>query len=193
MKTFLITVLFTCWAVIVFSQEPHSAAAMIMDDNGDTLYVINLPQLNVIGKPYYKNARAERRYGRLVRNVIKVYPYAVIAREKLEEYSTELAGVTDEKEKKRILRQAEQDMMDRYGNELKDLNFTQGTILIKLVDRETGSSSYELVRELRGQFIAFFWQSLARIFGYNLKVRYDPQGEDRDIEMIVQMIEKGEL
>jgi len=166
---------------------------MIIDVNGDTLYIINLPQLNVIGKAYYRNGRAERRYGRLVRNVIKVYPYAVIAREKLEEYSTELAGVTDEKEKKRILRQAEQELMDRYGDEIKDLNFTQGTILIKLVDRETGSSSYELVGELRGQFVAFFWQSLARIFGYNLKVRYDPTGEDRDIEMIVQMIEKGEL
>ncbi len=193
MKTFLVTVLFSCCAVTVFSQEPRSAPAMIIDVNGDTLYIINLPQLNVIGKAYYRNGRAERRYGRLVRNVIKVYPYAVIAREKLEEYSTELAGVTDEKEKKRILRQAEQELMDRYGDEIKDLNFTQGTILIKLVDRETGSSSYELVGELRGQFVAFFWQSLARIFGYNLKVRYDPTGEDRDIEMIVQMIEKGEL
>ncbi|RLD53296.1 MAG: DUF4294 domain-containing protein, partial [Bacteroidetes bacterium] len=62
---------------------------------------------------------------------------------------------------------------------------------IKLVDRETGESSYALVQELRGKFTAFFWQTFARLFGYNLKIKYDPLGEDKDIENIVVMIEQG--
>jgi len=73
------------------------------------------------------------------------------------------------------------------------MTFSQGKILIKLVDRETGNSSYELVKELRGAFSAFFYQAFARIFGFNLKIKYDPEGEDREIETIVKMIETGQI
>ena len=104
-----------------------------------------------------------------------------------------LAGIEDKKERKRIMKQAEKELDEEFGDDLRELTFSQGKILIKLVYRETGSSSYDLVAELRGKFRAFFWQAFARIFGFNLKNEYDPQGEDKDIEFIVQMIEAGQL
>lgn len=91
------------------------------------------------------------------------------------------------------MKQVEQELLVEFEDDLKQLTITQGRILIKLVDRETGSTSYELVKELRGTFSAFFWQTLARLFGSNLKSVYDPYGEDRLIEEIIFLIDRGQL
>ena len=91
------------------------------------------------------------------------------------------------------MKQAEDDIAAQFGPELKELTFTQGKILIKLIDRETSSTSYTLVKELRGSVRAFFYQGFARLWGYNLKTKYDPKGEDELIELIVLMIENGQL
>lgn len=176
-----------------FSQEYHGNIALARVVEGDTLIIMNLPTVDITSTMIFKNKREVRRYSRLVRHVQKVYPYARTAGDLLLEYSIILEQAKTDKERRRITKQAEQELLDQYGPELKKLTFTQGKILLKLVDRETGNNSYALVQDLRGKFAAFFWQGLARIFGYNLKVKYDPDGEDRDIEMIVQMIERGEL
>ena len=99
----------------------------------------------------------------------------------------------DDKARKLIMKQVEDELLAEYGKELRDLTVTQGKILLKLVDRETGASSYDLVADLRGEFRAIFYQAFARIFGMNMKIRYDPDGVDRDIEYIVRMIESGQL
>jgi len=120
-----------------------------------------------------------------------VYPYAHLAGETLKKYEIILSQVNNERERRRILIDLEKEINDKYGNELKSLTFSQGKILIKLIDRETGNTSFDLVKDLRGNFLAFFYQSFARVFGYNLKVEYDPNGEDKNIEIIVRMIENG--
>ena len=91
------------------------------------------------------------------------------------------------------MKQAEDEIEAQFGKELRDLTITQGKILLKLIDRQTSNSSYEIVKDFRGNFRAFFYQSFARLFGYDLKARYDPLGEDADIERIVLMIESGTL
>ena len=83
--------------------------------------------------------------------------------------------------------------MKEYEEELKNLTITQGRILIKLIDRETSKTSYEVVKELRGSFQAAFWQAIARIFGSNLKTEFDPEGEDKMLNEIMIMIEKGQI
>jgi hypothetical protein len=88
---------------------------------------------------------------------------------------------------------AEKEINEQYGDELKNMTFSQGKILIKLIDRETGDCSYALVQDLRGNFTAFFYQAFARLWGYNLKVKYDPEGTDKQIETIVRLIERGQL
>jgi len=82
-------------------------------------------------------------------------------------------------------------MFAKYEDDLKKLTMTQGRILLKLVDREIGNTSYNLVKEYRGSISAAFWQGIARLFGSNMKAEYDPKGEDAEIEEIVQLIEAG--
>lgn len=161
--------------------------------NGDTLPLITLSEVNIEASIIWKNSREYRKYNRLVGHVKKVYPYARLAGIKLIEYNYLLANVESEKGKRQLMKQVEEELKEEFGDELKQLTFTQGKILLKLVDRETSTTSYDVVQELRGKFSAFFWQSFARIFGYNLKVKYDPLYEDRDIELIVKMIESGKI
>jgi hypothetical protein len=161
--------------------------------DGDTIPVIGLREVSIYSLRPFKNKREARQMTRLIRNVKAAYPYARLAGIKLQEYESILAGIDNEKERKKIMKQAEQELEEQFGDDLRNLTFTQGKILIKLVYRETGASSYELVAELRGKFRAFFWQAFARIFGFNLKDGYFPDGEDAEIEFIVRMIEAGQI
>ncbi len=160
--------------------------------DGDTIPMMDLPEVNIRGYVIYRSPAEQRRYERLVRNVKKVYPYARLAGIKLREFDAMMVGLS-EKEQKKLYRKAEDELKEQFGAELKALTVSQGHILLKLVDRETGDPTYHIVKELRGTFVAFFWQNLSRLFGYNLKEKYDPHGRDRDIEIIVQRIENGTI
>jgi hypothetical protein len=157
----------------------------------DTIGVINLEEIEVLSLTIPKTKKGKRRLSKLVKNVKAVYPYAKLAGQKLREYEVLLLQAKNDKERRRIMKQAEVEIKEEYGEDLRNLTFSQGKILIKLLDRETGNSSYELVQELRGNFTAFWYQTFARIWGYNLKSRYDPGGEDRQLETIVRLIERG--
>lgn len=180
-----------CFASAQEVKKYYTVKAKI--HNQDTLRIINLERFNVVSTPLIRNKKQWRRYVRLVRNVKKVYPYAKLASLKLEEYSVLLRDAKTEKQRRKLMKKAEKEINDNYGGELRKLNFTQGKILMKLLDRETQHTSYELVKELRGKFSVFLWQGLARLFGYNLKVKYDPLDKDKDIELIVLMIERGTI
>lgn len=157
----------------------------------DTIPVINFPVFHVTTFRSFKDEKAKHRYYRLVRNVKKVYPYAKLAGVKLREYNEQLEGIHSERKRKIFMKKVEKELKEEFGDELKNLTITQGRILIKLIDRETGDTSYELVKELRGTFSAFFWQTIARIFGNNLKNKYDAKGADREVEHIILLIEQG--
>jgi len=164
--------------------------------NGDTVPVVDLP-VCVVGKYskplQFKNKRKQRRYNRLERYVKKVYPYAQLAASKLKEYEGELATLHTEKERRKVMKKVEKALKDQYGDELKKLTVTQGKILLKLIDRQTGRTSYELVKQMRGSFSVAMWQGFALIFGQNLKSQYDVNGKDKWIEHIVKRIELGAI
>jgi hypothetical protein len=109
------------------------------------------------------------------------------------EYSEMLAEIDSEIQRKRVSREIEREIRDEFEGELMRLTISQGHILIKLIDRETQHTSYDVLKDFRGNFTAVFWQSFGRIFGYNLKSEYDPNGEDKLIEEIVQLIEMGAI
>jgi len=142
---------------------------------------------------YAKNKREAEKFSRLIYNIRKVYPYARIAAEKLQEYDDMLAQIPDTDQRKRLMKEAEKQLRKQFSKDIEDLTFSQGIILLKLVDRETGRTTYKIVNELRGSLRAFFYQSIARLFKMNLKTQYDPNGADKDIEKIVRLIENGEL
>jgi hypothetical protein len=162
-------------------------------ENGDTIIMSDIEAVYIYNKQEFKNDREIARYWRLVMNIKKVYPYALLAKSKLDEVNVNLAKLHTEKERKDYINQVEKEIRDKFEDPLKELTITQGKILIKLIDRETGSTSYALVKELKGSFAAFFWQSVARLFGSNLKVKYDPNGEDMIIEDIIMKIQKGQI
>lgn len=192
-RLFILTVLLSLFsAQVVRSQSFDLIVVKARIVDGDTIPLMDLPQVNITGYIIFKSPADQRRFERLVRNVKKVYPYARIAGLKLNEYDALMAGLT-EKEQRKLFKRAEDELKKEFGGELKSLNFSQGKILLKLVDRETGDPTYQIVKDLRGSISAFFWQNLSRLFGYNLKEKYDPQGKDRDIEAIVTMIENGTI
>jgi hypothetical protein len=161
--------------------------------NNDTIPMVHLPEVPIYAMRLFDSRRDIRRIEKLIYNVKKTYPYARLAGIKLREYNTMLLEATSDKERRRIMKKAEDEINEQFGPELRDLTFTQGKILIKLIDRETKATSYTLLKDLRGGFTAFFYQGFARIWGYNLKTKYDPSGEDDLIETIVLMIENGQL
>jgi len=160
---------------------------------GDTLPYVDLKTVVVFPQMDVKTLTELIGYERLVYNVKKVYPYAKLASVKLTEYQHTLDSIPTERQRKKFLKAAEKDLEARFGNEIKDLTFTQGKILIKLVYRQTGNSTFNIVKELRGSFNAFVYQTVARIFGYDLRSQYDPEGSDKAIERIVQLIDDGYL
>jgi hypothetical protein len=165
----------------------------IVIKDGDTIYTSSLEEAVI--QPVKRKAatRDLRQYRRLIYNVKKVYPYAKLAGEKFAEVNAHLESLKSGKAQREYIKQIENEILKQYEEELKDLTVTQGRILIKLIDRETSKTSYEVVKELRGSFQAAFWQAIARIFGSNLKTEFDPEGEDKTLNEIMIMIENGQL
>lgn len=157
----------------------------------DTMPNYDLKEIKVFPKKVFKNKREYRRYTRLVYNVKKAYPFALIARNELQIMVDSLQYIHGDRERKNYIKDYEKEMFRRYEDDLRKLTFSQGRILLKLVYREIGNTSYNLVKDYRGDISAVFWQGVARIFGSNLKSTYDPEGEDEDIELIIEMIDAG--
>jgi hypothetical protein len=160
---------------------------------GDTVPYVDLKTVVVFPQMDIKAWSELVGYEMLVINIKKVYPYAKLAAVKLTEYKHTLDSIPTERGRRKFLKAAEKDLEARFGDEIKDLNFTQGKLLIKLIYRQTGNSTFEIVKELRGSFNAFVYQTVARIFGYDLRSQYDPEGNDKAIEHIVRMIDDGSL
>lgn len=123
----------------------------------------------------------------------KVYPIAKIARAKMADMEKELCSLPTKKEQKAYIKRVYNEIKAEYTPVLKRMTRTQGKVLLKLIDRETEYTAYEVLREFRGGFIAGFWQGVSKIFGQNLKAEYDREGEDRIIEQIVLYYEAGLL
>ncbi|MEI6434698.1 MAG: DUF4294 domain-containing protein [Bacteroidota bacterium] len=176
-----------------FPQDTLKPTNQTQVVDGDTLTLVDLSAVMIFPPVKFENKRQAVRFDRLVYNIKKVYPYAKLAGERLKYYKTVLDTIPVEKARKIYMKKAEKELQSKFGDQIRDLTYSQGKILIKLIYRETGSSTYDIVKELRGGFTAFIWQTLARIFGYDLRTSYEPDGNDQVIEQIVLMIESGAL
>jgi hypothetical protein len=164
-----------------------------IERNGVKMPEIEIREVTIHARHERAQRKEYRQYEKLIFNIKKVYPYALIVRAKLNDVSEELKNIPDERERKRYLKNVEKDVFAQYQDDIENMTITQGRLLIKLIDRETQNTSYALIREYRGKFSATFWQSVARIFGTNLKEEYDPYGEDALIEAIIREIDAGRL
>lgn len=179
---------FFIWSGLVFAQ----VNPVFMQQAEDGIPMMRLPDVVIEAKLDPKERRSilhkAEKFNKLRYNVYKVYPYARYASTFLDTLDLELAQIKSKKQRKIYCSQQEKRLFGRYDKEMRDLTISQGRVLFKLIDRETGSTTYSLLKELKGPTSAFMWQCVARLFGNNLKVEYDPE-EDALIEEIVLQLE----
>ena len=158
-------------------------------EGSDTVAVVFMDEVEVLDKLPKKWAKKQAAYNRLRYNVYKTYPYAVIAAGVLNDVYTNLEYIQEEKARKRYMKSVEKELKARFKGELEDLTISQGQVLVKLINRQTGRNCYSIIKEVKGGFNAVVYQSVALLFNNNLKKAYDPVGDDKFIEMIVKELE----
>ncbi len=178
------------------------AAQVVVDRNirfgavldGDTVPYYHLKEIKVVESSSLLTQQEIRKNQKLIRNVKKMLPYAKIGKQRLDQLERQIANLP-KKDRKEAIKKAEKDLLADFSDELKACTFSQGKVLLKLIDRETGRTSYVLVDELRGKIRAGFYQTFARLFGYNLKAGFSPKTnkEDNLIDRIVISVEHGKL
>ncbi|MEX8548945.1 MAG: DUF4294 domain-containing protein [Mucilaginibacter sp.] len=198
MKYLWFIVLFSCLTCVIKAQsKPEQATFKIKPGKSDSIKVaitelngefvpwVLLPDANIKDLRVFKTPEDRAAYNRLRYNVLKVLPYAQFAGERYRKLQRDLATTGDKRQQKEMIKACEKEIKDLFNKQIKNLTITQGEILIKLVQRETGNTSYELLKQLKGGLNAFMLQSVARVFGHDLKEEYNAD-EDKDIEAILR-------
>jgi hypothetical protein len=154
------------------------------NEDGEMIPWIPLSEVNIYGVRIFKSPAEQAAFNRLRYNVLKVMPYALFAKRRYEQLERDLASTTDKKVQKKMVKACDSEIKQMFNREIKELTISQGQILTKLIDRELGRTTYDIVKQTKGGVTAFLYQSIARVVGNNLKNTYDPL-EDRDIESII--------
>lgn len=160
---------------------------------GDTIPCITLRNIYVYPERKFKNQRQRKNYYKLIRDIKKTLPLAKEIRRAIIETYEYMEKLPDEKARQQHIKQVEKGLKKQYTPKMKKLTFSQGKLLIKLVNRECNSSSYQLVKAFMGPLKAGFYQTFAALFGASLKKEYHPDDEDRMIEQIIILVENGQL
>jgi hypothetical protein len=161
-----------------------------IEANGDTIPCGWLETINVKAKPSAKWKKKYAEWTRLRNAVYVTYPYAMAASNVMNEINLQLVNVSDKKKRKAIIQSREKDLKKEFADKLTKLSVYQGKVLMKLINRQTGNNCYEIIESYKGKFDAKFWQTMALIFGSNLRQTYDPKGKDEVMEMIVSDVQK---
>jgi len=162
-------------------------------DQGDSIMYMEMNNVYVYPQLTFKNKQQAKAYMRLVTNVKKVLPLAKEAKQLLYETTEILETLPNKEAKDAHMKKVESEIFKTYKPRMKKLTYSQGKLLIKLIDRECHSSSYEMIQAFMGPFRAGFWQTFAWAFGASLKKQYDAEGTDRLTERVVLMVEAGQI
>ena len=189
---YLLVLLLTLSGIFCYAQKTPAVHPVVVID-GDTMVQARLHEFVVFPPLKFKNKRQTRYYGKLVRDVKKTLPYAKRASRLINSVNDSLSRITSERARKKYLKHVEKELFKEFEQPLRKLTFSQGRLLLKLIDRECHQTSFEIVQLYRGKFSAFLWQTVARIVGANLKSEYDGFREDFLIERVVILVEKGQI
>ncbi len=171
----------------------------MVERNGEELPEIEIKEVTIVASPRNEKKGSNgfdawyAQQARMIYNIKKVYPYSQIVKERMSVVNDSLLEMSNDRERREYIKEFEKSVFQEFEGDVRKMTFTQGEILLKLIDRETQNTSYDIIKEYRGGFTAVFWQGVARIFGTNLKATYDPYGEDAMMEVIVRDIESGWL
>lgn len=156
--------------------------------NGDTIPYRELDMVFILGAMTPEQKEAFKKWTRLRNAVYVTYPYALQASYTINEINFTLGKIHNEKERKKYIKSKEAELKKKFADPLTQLSVYQGRVLMKLINRETNNNCYELIKEYKGGFSARFWQTVAWVFGSNLKQEYDPRGDDQEMELIVKEV-----
>ncbi len=160
----------------------------------DTIYIDQIRASKVYSRLPKMKGREWRRYYRLVHNFSKAYPYALVARKLVQEADSTIAADNLKRGKRdKYINEVQKELFDVFEGQMRKLTVSQGALIMKLVDREVGKSSYNIIKDYKSGMAAGFWQGIAKIFGSDLKKPYDPEGEDAMTEELVRIWEAGDF
>ncbi len=161
-----------------------------IEANGDTIPCSWLNDVYLLAHMTDAQRKRFAEWTRLRNAVYVTYPYAIAASQVMNKINLQLVNVTDKNKRKEIIKANEKQLKSQFADKLTQLSVYQGKVLMKLIYRQTGNNCYEIIDDYKGRFNAGFWQTVAILFGSNLRQNYDPGGKDHDMEMIVQDVER---
>ena len=160
----------------------------------DTIYIDNINPSKVYSRLPKQKGREWRKYYRLVHNFSKAYPYALVARKLVQEADSTIAADKLKRVKReQYVNRVQKELFDVFESQMRNMTVSQGALLMKLIDREVGKSSYDIIKNYKNGMAAGFWQGIAKIFGTDLKKPYDPEGEDELTEELVKIWDAGDF
>ena len=205
----IFTLLFLFVSTNVFAQEHINPEDRVVDLNSptfvpmvhigkakvgqDSVQYVRTNTIYIYPPMEFKDDKQRQAYNRLVYNIKKVLPLAKECNQIILETGAYLQTIPTKKERDALTKAVEKELKQKYTPRIKKLTYSQGKLLIKLIDRETHSTGYELIQAFLGPVRAGFYQAFAWVFGASLKKRYDPKGADRLVERIVSQVEAGQL
>ena len=182
----------TCRAQSVAPQEKEVLRYIV--DGKDTVFVDEIRASKVYSRVPRQKGREWRKYYRLVHNFSKAYPYALVAKKLVVEADSIIAADRLKGAKReKYISKVQTELFEVFEGQMRKLTVSQGALIMKLVDREVGKSSYSIIKGYKSGVTAAFWQGIAKIFGSDLKKPYDPEGEDKAVEELVQIWEDGDF
>ncbi len=153
----------------------------------------SVPLVHILPVRKYARKPDMRRYQRLIRMVKKCYPLAKQARVEMEKMEQQLLAVKDPKQQQKLSKELQRRLIKQYTPVILKMTFSEGKVLLKLIDRETEQTAFQIIKEFRGGFVAGFFQAMAKLFGNDLKLEYQPGTRDKTLEQIVTYYEMGWL
>ena len=190
-KIFCILVIFV-FTNVVYSQSVVDSVMLQINQN-DTFYLAWMQDVWVYPKMVFKNKKQERFYWKTVRDVKKTLPFAKELTKEMQVADHQLAMLPDDKARRKWWRQHEKYLFRKYENDFRHMTASQGQMLMKLMDRESDRTSYEIIKHYRGKASANFWQFVAKLFKNDLKEEYDADDKDRIVERVINLVEAGML
>ncbi|MGN0191660.1 MAG: DUF4294 domain-containing protein [Candidatus Cryptobacteroides sp.] len=163
-------------------------------ENGDTVFYDTIKPSRIYARLPKQKGTEWRRYYKLVHNFSKAYPYALAARKMVHDTDSiieteHLSGI----KRDRYINQLQKELFEVFEGQMRNLTVTQGMLIMKLIDRETGKTSYSIIKEYKSGITAGFWQGVAKMFGSDMKKPYDPEGDDLQVEELVRIWEAGDF
>lgn len=193
-----ISILIFIFFISTLLVQAHSSytsigAVQIIENGEDTMYATYLKEISIFPELKFRNKKQERFYWRTVRDVKKTLPYAKLIKQDILYADSVLRTFSTEKEKRQWWRRFEKQLFRKYEKDFRGMYASQGMMLMKLVNRETQQTGYNLIKHYKGKFSANFWQFIAKLFKNDLKEEYDEKDKDRIVERVIILVESGQL